>query len=92
MWGALFTERVRTSEAVERTPPALRRAVGLSLAETLAQIHAVDLQPPGLAELASRKPYAKRQVRQWHDSRTRDAPLVEQLAERLARGARRSRR
>ncbi|GGS45650.1 phosphotransferase family protein [Actinokineospora fastidiosa] len=64
-----------------------RRAIGLSLGETLARVHAVDLDRAGLADLASRRPYAERQLarwsRQWERSRTRELPALEALTERL---------
>jgi aminoglycoside phosphotransferase (APT) family kinase protein len=73
--------------AAETLAPDRRNRLGLALAGTLAQIHAVDLAAVGLADLASRKPYAARQLkrwrRQWEDSRTRDLPSVTELADRL---------
>ncbi len=68
-----------------------RRSAGLSLAETLAQVHAVDVNRLGLNSLASHKPYAPRQIRrwsrQWTATRTRDQPKVEELARRFEGGA-----
>lgn len=65
-----------------------RGRTGRSLARTLGQVHAVDLDETGLTTLASHRPYAQRQLRRWHrqweESRTRDVPLVEDLARRLA--------
>ena len=65
-----------------------RGAIGRSLARTLGRVHGVDLDAAGLADLASTKPYAERQLRrwlaQWEASRTRELPLIERLAERLA--------
>lgn len=64
-----------------------RHSIGLSLARNLATIHAVDLSAVGLADLASHKPYAPRQLKRWRrqfeDSKTRELPLVAELAERL---------
>ncbi|GAB7004948.1 phosphotransferase family protein [Nocardioides sp. AN3] len=74
-------------EVVETIPPAGRRACALSLARALAAVHAVQLRQARLDDLASHKPYAPRQLRrwsaQWHRSRTRDLPLLEDLTERL---------
>ncbi|MCL3837649.1 phosphotransferase family protein [Aeromicrobium duanguangcaii] len=74
-------------EAVDATPVPVRRRIGLSLAETLGKIHDVDLDRAGLVDLASHRPYAERQLRRWHrqweQSRTRDLPLVDDLAARL---------
>jgi aminoglycoside phosphotransferase (APT) family kinase protein len=71
----------------ERLDPGLRGRLGHALAGTLAHVHAVDLDATGLADLASHKPYAARQLkrwrRQWEASRTRDLPAVDALADRL---------
>ncbi|KJK40709.1 aminoglycoside phosphotransferase [Streptomyces variegatus] len=67
--------------------PERRRAIGMSLPRTLAQIHAVDLEATGLTGLASHKPYAQRQLKrwsaQWKRSRTRELPALEDLTRRL---------
>ncbi len=67
--------------------PASRRSIGLALAQTLAEIHAVDLAAVGLDDLGSHKPYAERQLKRWsrqyEESKTRDLPLVGELARRL---------
>ncbi|GAA3534536.1 acyl-CoA dehydrogenase [Aeromicrobium flavum] len=74
-------------EAVEAVPEETRRAIGLSLASTLGSVHEVDLVAAGLDDLASHAPYAERQLRRWHrqweQSRTRDLPIVDDLAARL---------
>ncbi len=61
-----------------------RRAVGLAMPKTLASIHGVDLEETGLDDLASRKPFAERQLKrwsaQWEKSKTRDVPDVDRLA------------
>ena len=71
----------------EGLSPAARHAVGLSLADTLARIHAVDLGAVGLTDLASHKPYAARQLRrwsgQWELSRTREVAELDRLTARL---------
>lgn len=65
---------------------ALARA-GRSLPETLAALHEVDLEDSGLAEMARSEDHAERQLRrwsrQWEGSRSRELPLIEELAERL---------
>ncbi|PRZ41967.1 aminoglycoside phosphotransferase (APT) family kinase protein [Antricoccus suffuscus] len=65
-----------------------RRRTGLSLARTLGKVHEVDLEATGLDTLASHKPYAERQLKrwrmQWEGSHSRDVPLVNELADRLA--------
>lgn len=74
-------------ESLESMPAETRRAVGLSLASTMGAIHDVDLEAAGLVDLASHSPYAERQLKRWHrqweQSRTRDLPLVDELAARL---------
>jgi aminoglycoside phosphotransferase (APT) family kinase protein len=71
----------------EALPDEARGRLGHALAATLGAVHAVDLEATGLIDLASHKPYAARQLkrwrRQWEDSRTRDLPLVDELADRL---------
>lgn len=66
----------------------LRGSVGRSMTSALASIHRVDLDDSGLADLASHKPYAQRQLKrwttQWQQTRSRDVPAIDSLAERLA--------
>lgn len=78
---------VDTMDVARALTPARRHAIAESLTETLARIHAVDLDAVGLADLASHKPYAQRQLkrwsRQWEQSRTRELPELEELTVRL---------
>ncbi len=71
----------------EGLAPAARHALGLSLGDTLTRIHATDLERVGLADLASHKPYAARQLKrwagQWELSRTRDLADLDRLTTRL---------
>jgi aminoglycoside phosphotransferase (APT) family kinase protein len=71
----------------ESMPPELRATIGRSLATTLAAVHDVDLDQTGLDSLATHAPYAARQLKrwraQWEQSRSRELPIVERLAERL---------
>jgi aminoglycoside phosphotransferase (APT) family kinase protein len=71
--------------------PSRRRQIGLSLAQTLAKIHAVDIDRIGLGDLASHKPYAQRQLkrwaRQWELSKTRELPTLDELTRRLVAAA-----
>jgi aminoglycoside phosphotransferase (APT) family kinase protein len=79
---------VDTMEAARRLTPQQRREIALSLPRTLTRIHGVDLVAHGLENLASRKPYAQRQLtrwaRQWKNSKTRDVPELDDLTRRLA--------
>jgi aminoglycoside phosphotransferase (APT) family kinase protein len=78
-------------DVAEASTQALRRALGPSLARTMAMIHAVDLDEVGLSDLASRGSYVARQMkrwsRQWEASRTRDLPALDRLTELLGRTA-----
>ncbi|HEY3239519.1 MAG TPA: phosphotransferase family protein [Acidimicrobiia bacterium] len=67
----------------------VRRAAGEALVDTLADLHAFDPDDVGLGELGRREGYVERLLRrwqgQWDKSKTRDLPLVDEVAERLAR-------
>lgn len=69
--------------------PEQRRTTGLSMPRALAAIHGVDLELAGLDDLASRSPFAERQLRrwsgQWEKSKTRDVPAVDDLTALLTR-------
>lgn len=76
----------RESVVRSLTPPQ-RRAVAMSMVDTLARIHAVDLNTTGLSTLASHRPYAQRQLkrwtRQWHDTWTGNNDTFDALTARL---------
>jgi aminoglycoside phosphotransferase (APT) family kinase protein len=78
-------------EKAESLSPQRRRQIGLSMAKTLAKIHAVDVNEVGLADLASHKPYAQRQLKrwagQWELSKTRELPDLDDLTRRLIAAA-----
>src|ERR1700754_3146715 len=67
---------------------AERRAIGLRVADTLAQIHAVDPDAVGLGDLGRKEDYVARQLRrwqgQWEKSKTRELEVVDRVHERLA--------
>jgi aminoglycoside phosphotransferase (APT) family kinase protein len=79
---------VDTMDVAGALPPRKRRQIAQSLPATLAKIHAVDLATVGLADLASHKPYAQRQLKrwagQWEMSKTRELPELDDLTRRLA--------
>jgi len=79
------------TEVAERTSPAWRGSLARSVPEALAKVHAVDLEGVGLAQLASSKPYAQRQVkrwqRQWKELDTPSLSGVVGIADRLAANA-----
>ncbi|MGV9541611.1 phosphotransferase family protein [Nocardia beijingensis] len=78
---------VDTMEIAESLPQRRRREIAESLPRALAQIHAVDLEQTGLSDLASHKPYARRQLArwsgQWEKSKTRELPELDDLTRRL---------
>ena len=67
--------------------PGARHRVGLSLAEALNALHAVDIDTVGLGDLGRREDYVGRQLRRWfrqYDaSRAKPVPLVDELYESL---------
>ena len=69
-------------------PVEHRRAASEHLIDVLADLHAVDVDEVGLGELARRDGYIERQLRrwtkQWANSKTRELPAIDEVAERLA--------
>jgi len=55
-----------------------RRTAGEQLADTLAALHAVDVDAVGLGDLAKRTGYIERQLRRWHAQfeQTKDAGVA----------------
>lgn len=78
---------LNTLAAAEGLGPAARAEAGMSMARTLAKLQSTDLEASGLAEMRRPGSYCSRQLRrwrrQWDASRTRDLPLVDELADRL---------
>ncbi|HET9874609.1 MAG TPA: phosphotransferase family protein [Mycobacterium sp.] len=76
---------------IDSLTPQRRRQIGLSMPKTLAKIHAVDIKEVGLDDLASHKPYARRQLKrwagQWEQSKTRELPDLDDLTRRLVAAA-----
>jgi aminoglycoside phosphotransferase (APT) family kinase protein len=64
-----------------------RRTAGASIIETLAKIHAVDVDAVGLGDLGRRDGYIERQLNRWYGqfnkSRNREVPLVDQVHDAL---------
>jgi aminoglycoside phosphotransferase (APT) family kinase protein len=67
--------------------PEVRRRAGLSVAENLARIHAVDPDAVGLGDLGRKDGYIERQLKRWNGqfdkARTRDVASVSDAHERL---------
>ncbi|HEY0521716.1 MAG TPA: phosphotransferase family protein [Ilumatobacteraceae bacterium] len=73
---------VRDREAAERTLTLrARRRASESLVDTVASIHAVDLDACGLSDLGKHEGYIARQLKrwygQWNDQKTRDVPAID---------------
>ncbi len=66
---------------------AERHEIGIRVADTLVDLHAVDPDEVGLGELGRKQDYVARQLHrwsgQWEKSKTRELPLVEDLHRRL---------
>ncbi|MCU1353089.1 MAG: hypothetical protein JWM05_2298 [Acidimicrobiales bacterium] len=81
---------VRDAFAAEALTVEQRRTAGLSIAETLAKIHAVDPDAVGLGDLGRKEGYIARQLKrwygQWEKSKTRELPAVDEAHERLLAG------
>ncbi|MBS1863984.1 MAG: phosphotransferase family protein [Actinobacteria bacterium] len=65
-----------------------RREIGMRVADTLAQVHAVDPDAVGLGDLGRKEDYVARQLRrwygQWEKSKTRELAAVDRVHDRLA--------
>jgi aminoglycoside phosphotransferase (APT) family kinase protein len=68
--------------------PAARRAAGHDLVDALTELHAVDRDAAGLADLGRPDGYLERQLTRfealWEHNATRDLPLVRELGSWLA--------
>jgi len=76
-----------TSEAT--LSPAARRTASESIVDTMAAIHAVDLEAVGLADLGKHDGYIARQLKrwygQWNQQKTRDLTAVDTVHDELSR-------
>jgi aminoglycoside phosphotransferase (APT) family kinase protein len=79
---------LRDPEAVEPVPLPIRAAAAEALVDGLAALHATDPDAVGLGDLGRRDGYVERTLRrwrgQWEQSKHREIPLVEEVADRLA--------
>jgi aminoglycoside phosphotransferase (APT) family kinase protein len=75
--------------SADRLAVELRRPAAEHLVDVLADLHAVDVDAVGLGDLARRDGYVERQLKrwstQWANSKTRELPAIDEVAERLAR-------
>jgi len=60
--GFVLRDAKATTDALDEKA---RHSAGVSVAETLAQIHAVDIDAVGLGDFARRDGYATRQLKRW---------------------------
>lgn len=69
-------------------PEALRRPAAEHLVDVLADLHAADVDEIGLGDLARKDGYVERQIRrwttQWANSKTRELPEIDAVAQHLA--------
>lgn len=75
-------------DTAESMTTAARATAARSLVTTLVELQRVDLDAAGLGDFRRPESLASRQLRrwtrQWHDSKTRELPLIEAVAARLA--------
>jgi len=81
---------LRDPAVVEPVSEQLRGAASESLVDVLADLHGVDPDDVGLGDLGRRDGYVERTLRrwrgQWEKSKSREIPLIEEVADRLAAG------
>jgi aminoglycoside phosphotransferase (APT) family kinase protein len=79
---------LRDAAAAQSLAPEARRSAGLSIADTLARIHAVDPDAVGLGDLGKKEGYIARQLKRWYgqfqQSQTRELPRVDEVHDALA--------
>jgi aminoglycoside phosphotransferase (APT) family kinase protein len=79
---------LRDAHHAQEVSPEVRRRAGLSLAENLARIHAVDPDAVGLGDLGRKEGYIERQLKRWNGqfekAKTREVPEVAEAHARLA--------
>ena len=75
------------TQAVALTPQQ-RQTASQSVAQTLARIHAVDVDEVGLGDLGRKEDYIARQLRRWlrqfEESKTQDRPAIREVHDHLA--------
>ena len=79
---------LRDAAAANALTPAARRNAGLSIADTMARIHAIDPDAVGLGDLGKKEGYIARQLKRWYSqfqqSQTRELPNVDEVHDALA--------
>lgn len=79
---------LRDSAAAGAITLEARRNAGVSIADTLARIHAVDPDAVGLGDLGKKDGYIARQLKRWYSqfqqSQTRELSVVDEVHEALS--------
>ena len=79
---------IRNRETAVSLPVAVRTTASNTLIDTLADIHEVDVDAIGLGDLGRKDGYIARQLKRWrtqfHDSKTREIPEIDEVHERLS--------
>jgi len=82
--GPILRSRVEAEENFEESE---RGPIGERVADTLVDIHGVDIDAVGLSDLGKKEDYVARQLHrwqgQWEKSKTRELPLVDEVHDRL---------
>ncbi len=82
--GAVLRDRTEAEATLDEAGRAL---AGESLVDTLAAIHAVDLDATGLTDLGRHEGYVERQLKrwygQWNQARTRELPAIDRVHDGL---------
>ena len=78
---------VRNRKQASELAPEVRWKASKSIAETLARIHAVDVDEVGLGDLGRKEDYIARQLRRWlrqfEESKTQDRPQIQEVHDHL---------
>jgi aminoglycoside phosphotransferase (APT) family kinase protein len=78
---------VRDAEIGETIPVEVRTRMCHELIDTLCNLHRVDIDAVGLGNLAKRSGYIERQIKrwsgQWEQSKTRELPVIDRVADYL---------
>ncbi len=79
---------IRSVEEAEVLDEPARATASRSIVDTMAAIHAVDLDRAGLADLGRHEGYIARQLKrwysQWNQGKTRELPSVDRVHDALA--------
>jgi aminoglycoside phosphotransferase (APT) family kinase protein len=82
--GHVIRDRAAADTVLE---PSARATAGTDLVDTLAAIHAVDIEAVGLSDLGRHEGYIARQLKrwygQWQQSQTRRLPAVDEVHDLL---------